>query len=191
MGFATEYFECEPDAVNIWIGNDRSVSALHKDNYENLYCQVSGKKNFVILSPLEVVCVEERTLPAATYVPDTDGKWEVVPDEPRDNVHGWATVDPDSPLEKTGVFWKYSRPLRVTLEPGDMLYLPAMWYHKVSQECGEEGVCCAVNYWYDMDFSGPFYSTVAFVRNMVPILQNEIKELENDDREGESDKGAN
>ncbi|KAI5846341.1 cupin-like domain-containing protein [Morchella snyderi] len=180
VGFATEFFERQPDATNIWIGNDRSVTALHKDHYENLYCQVSGKKNFVILSPLEVACIEERELPSAKYVPDAEGKWKIMPDEPEDWVAGWATVDPDSPLERAGVFWKYSRPLRVTLEPGDMFYLPAMWYHKVSQECGEEGICCAVNYWYDMDFSGLFYSTIWFVRTAAPILQDEIKELEND-----------
>lgn len=28
-----------------------------------------------------------------------------------------------------------------------VLYLPAMWYHKVAQEAGDEGLCVAVNYW--------------------------------------------
>lgn len=146
--FATEAFGHGPDAANVWIGNDRSVSALHKDNYENLYFQVSGRKNFVLISPLEVACVEERTLPAATYQPDGEGGFKIVPDEPKSEVQCWPTVDPDRPREKAGAWWKYCRPLRVSLEPGDMMYLPAMWYHKVSQECGEEGICCAVNYWY-------------------------------------------
>lgn len=103
----------------------------------------------MLISPLEVACVEERTLPAATYQPDGEGGFKVVPDEPKSEVQCWPTVDPDKPREKTGAWWwRYCRPLRVSLEPGDMLYLPAMWYHKVSQECGEEGICCAVNYWY-------------------------------------------
>jgi jumonji domain-containing protein 7 len=59
-----------------------------------------------------------------------------------------------------------SRPLRATLNQGDMLYLPALWYHKVSQSCSEEGICCAVNYWYDMDFSGGFHAMSSFVRNI-------------------------
>jgi len=46
-----------------------------------------------------------------------------------------------------------------------MLYLPALWYHKVSQSCSDEGLCCAVNYWYDLDFSGGFWSTSNFVRS--------------------------
>lgn len=152
----------------------------------------------MLISPLEVVCVEERTLPAATYQPDGEGGLELVPDEPKSEVQCWPTVDPDEPLKKAGVWWRYCRPLRVSLEPGDMLYLPAMWYHKVSQECGEEGICCAVNYWcvfysvgykvslmilgrYDMEYSGPFYSTISFVRNLIPALK--IAELENEGEE--------
>lgn len=57
----------ELDAINLWIGNSRSVTALHKDNYENIYCQIIGSKHFVLLSPLETACVNERMLPCATY----------------------------------------------------------------------------------------------------------------------------
>lgn len=31
---AREAFGNEPDAVNLWIGDDRAVSAVHKDHYE-------------------------------------------------------------------------------------------------------------------------------------------------------------
>lgn len=34
------------------------------------------------------------------------------------------------------------------LSPQDILYLPALWYHRVSQK----GVTVAVNYWHDMQF---------------------------------------
>ena len=60
----------DPDAINLWIGNSRSVTALHKDNYENIYCQVIGSKHFVLIPPLEVACVNERQLPSATYAID-------------------------------------------------------------------------------------------------------------------------
>lgn len=30
--------------MNLWIGDERSVSSLHKDHYENLYCVVTGHK---------------------------------------------------------------------------------------------------------------------------------------------------
>jgi jumonji domain-containing protein 7 len=41
-----------------------------------------------------------------------------------------------------------------------------MWYHKVSQSSGEEGFALAVNYWYDMDFSGGFWTANNFLRDV-------------------------
>lgn len=118
-----------PEAVNLWIGNGRSTSAMHKDNYENLYCVVSGVKSFVLISPLEVACVRERTLPSATYQPDSnaEGGFKIVPDEPPCDVHGWPTLDPDDPEKQDSKFWKYCKPLRVDVQCGEILYLPAMW----------------------------------------------------------------
>lgn len=40
------------------------------------------------------------------------------------------------------------------------------WYHKVKQTAGDEGFACAVNYWYDMDFSGGFWASNAFLRDV-------------------------
>ena len=60
----------DPEAINLWIGNSRSVTALHKDNYENIYCQVIGSKHFVLLPPVEIACVNEKQLPSATYAID-------------------------------------------------------------------------------------------------------------------------
>jgi hypothetical protein len=57
----------DPDAINLWVGNSRSVTALHKDNYENIYCQVMGAKHFVLLPPVEMACVNEKELPSASY----------------------------------------------------------------------------------------------------------------------------
>jgi len=40
----------------------------------------------------------------------------------------FATWDPDRPAENAGLHAKSVQPVRVTLEKGDMLYLPAMWF---------------------------------------------------------------
>jgi jumonji domain-containing protein 7 len=169
--FARIALEQEPDAINFWLGNSYSTTALHKDNYENIYVQILGKKHFVLLPPVEAPCVNEKSVLAATYrpkstVPGERGKQDLVVaiDEPQEYVP-FATWDPDTPLADPTPYSPYSQPLRVTLDEGDMLYLPALWYHKVSQSCNEEGICCAVNYWYDLDFSGGFWSTANFVRS--------------------------
>ncbi len=116
----------KPDAVNLWIGNSRSVTALHKDNYENIYVQIVGRKHFVLLPPVEAVCVGEREVRAATYVRDGEGKLAVGDDEGGEMVPT-ATWDPDEPGVRGTEFVGLSRPVRVSLEEGDMLYLPALW----------------------------------------------------------------
>ncbi|KAH6883198.1 cupin-like domain-containing protein [Alternaria rosae] len=171
--FARIALEQEPDAINFWLGNSYSTTALHKDNYENIYVQILGQKHFVLLPPVEAGCINEKSVLAATYTPKDEnlspealknGDLIMKVDEPEEYVP-FATWDPDQPTTNTTPYSQHSQPLRVTLEEGDMLYLPALWYHKVSQSCNEEGICCAVNYWYDLDFSGGFWSTANFVRS--------------------------
>ncbi|KAH6686681.1 phospholipase A2 [Plectosphaerella plurivora] len=165
-----------PDALNLWIGNARAVTALHKDNYENIYVQLRGRKRFLLLPPLCQPCVAERLIRAATYhrrgpdQPTTDTSnagLRLEPDEGADDVP-FATWDPDEPETNATPYSHLADPMEVILEPGDMLYLPAMWYHKVSQFCNpeDEGFVLAVNYWYDMDFSGPLYPMTSFVRSL-------------------------
>ena len=136
-GADTESFK----AVNIWIGNSHSVTALHRDNYENIYCQIIGSKDFVLIPPVATASVNERFLPCATY----DQALSPVPDDPPAQVP-FAVWDPDLPSVNTTEFSHLVKPARVRLEPGDMLYLPRSWYHKVSQTNSTDGICCSVNY---------------------------------------------
>ncbi len=52
-------FEKEPDAVNFWMGRSESVSAMHKDPYENLYQVVNGEKHFTLVPPIDVMHLPE------------------------------------------------------------------------------------------------------------------------------------
>lgn len=131
--FARIALQRPPDAINFWLGNSHSVTALHKDNYENIYVQVIGRKHFVLLPPVEAACVNERECVSATYVQrksdsDEHGKegFDVVPDADGGTVP-FATWDPDEPELNQTPFSRLSRAMRVTLDPGDMLYLPALW----------------------------------------------------------------
>ncbi|KAI1351751.1 phospholipase A2 [Xylaria sp. FL0043] len=175
IAFARIALERDPDAINMWVGNSRSVTALHRDNYENIYVQIAGRKHFVLLPPLFQPCVSEQDLEPATYVRAQSGgdeRLELRMDETvGENGDGapkvpFATWDPDTPEVHATPYSHLAEPMRVSLEPGDMLYLPAMWYHKVSQSCSKDGICVAVNYWYDMEFSGPLYSLCSFIRNV-------------------------
>ena len=120
--FASIALQRGPDAINLWIGNSHSTTALHRDNYENIYCQILGSKEFVLLPPVETACVNEQFLPGATY----SNTMEVTLDDPLVQVP-CAIWDPDKPHENATEFSHLSRPIRVTAGPGDMLYLPACW----------------------------------------------------------------
>jgi jumonji domain-containing protein 7 len=143
--FARIALQKDPDAINLWVGNSRSVTCLHRDPMENIYVQVMGQKHFVLLPPLCHPCVNEQPLAPATYQRCEQGL-ELCPDPDAEPVP-LATWDPDYPSSSTTKYSNLARPIRVTLNPGDMLYLPAMWYHKVKQSSLQEGCVVAINYW--------------------------------------------
>lgn len=107
------------------------MTALHKDNYENIYVQVQGQKHFVLLPPHCHPCVNERLLRPGTYARGGhDSRLHLVMDGSEGGESGavpFAIWDPDRPDENATPYSKLVEPMRVTLQQGDMLYLPAMW----------------------------------------------------------------
>lgn len=50
--FSQNFFDnAMPDAQNLWMGYNDSVSSMHKDPYENIYCVVQGEKHFTLMPP--------------------------------------------------------------------------------------------------------------------------------------------
>ncbi|KAF9999787.1 hypothetical protein BGZ65_004917 [Modicella reniformis] len=191
--FASEALGRRPDAVNFWYGDERSTTSLHKDHYENIYAVITGRKIFTLIPPTEQYCLHESQYIAATYVDTQDPSIEATvtvttPDpslssSPRYKLEPmepltftkWIALNP-SHEPKEELFEKYPRfricqPFRVELNPGELLYLPAMWYHQVEQESDYEGKCIAVNWWYDMGFEGDRYATATFMSNLVQLIE--------------------
>ncbi|KAK9434579.1 Clavaminate synthase-like protein [Lipomyces doorenjongii] len=159
--WATEALNSKPEAANLWIGSSRSTTSLHKDPYENLHVQVLGQKVFKLISPAEHICVKESMLTKATYQKLSVG-FNLTAETER---QPWPTLDPDA-VDSRDYWQSKVRVLEVVLNPGDILYLPALWYHKVIQVSDKEGLCCSVNYWYDMDFTGPLWQFANFVQSI-------------------------
>ena len=57
----------EPDAQNLWLGYDGSVSSLHKDPYENFYMPIVGQKHFTLLPPVAILFLEEQKYKMAKW----------------------------------------------------------------------------------------------------------------------------
>lgn len=66
----------------------------------------------------------------------------------------------------------------VTLQPGEVLYLPSLWFHAVHQQADSQGLCVAVNYWYDMDYTGPVYSLYNYLRRSTMLNSGRTEELQ-------------
>ena len=60
IDFAAAAFGNEPDAVNLWIGDERAVTTTHVDHYENMYAVVEGEKHFHLLPPPSGLGLYER-----------------------------------------------------------------------------------------------------------------------------------
>ncbi|GAA5854601.1 hypothetical protein JCM8547_004904 [Rhodosporidiobolus lusitaniae] len=200
--WAREVFGEAPDAVNLWVGGGKSRTAMHKDPYENVYMVVRGTKTFTLLPPTEFYCLHEQEYPHATYSFSPPSSLSITRTTPEMRIP-WTPVDPTNPDLDAHPRLKLARPLTVTLEKGDMLYLPALWFHHVTQttspfssspsscpssppsSSSAQGIksMLSVNYWYDMRMEGSFYATMQYLRRQVLALDGREDPREEDSEE--------
>lgn len=153
---------------------------MHKDPYENIYCVISGYKDFILIPPTELPYVPRAKYPTGVY--KTDGNGDMIidailngafhfrypssgsmnskeqfsillfSDENEAFEVEWVSIDPLEPdLVKYPNYAKASA-YEVRVNAGDVLYLPSLWYHHVRQS----HKCIAVNFWYDMDYDARY-----------------------------------
>ncbi|BFZ15711.1 hypothetical protein BsWGS_18750 [Bradybaena similaris] len=147
VSWGTEAFGAKPDAVNFWMGDEKAVTSMHRDHYENLYCVISGQKTFILLPPTDLPYIPYKTCPTAVYKQNANGDFEIIETESGNKI-SWIAIDPLNPDLNKFPQYTAARPLTVTVRAGETLYLPSLWFHHVQQS----QACIAVNYWYDMDF---------------------------------------
>ena len=170
--WATEAFGSAPEAVNIWIGGSRSVTSWHRDHYENIYVVITGSKTFRMRPPADAYAMKLRKFSVARWQrppndsqsdPPTSLSLSILDHESGEESGGeivvWSSIMPSKndldddrevqeAYEVTGMH-RVPPPLEVTVQAGEMLYLPSGWWHEVHHE---ENYVVAVNYWYDMKF---------------------------------------
>lgn len=159
--FGDEVFGKECDAANLWIGNQKSVSVVHRDtSYENMYCVLKGQKVFHLLPPCVAPFMGECEFLNARHEKDWEtGKWKIELEKLQSNDDGipnvtpWIELDVADPEAACKICPEFAHVkdmiLRVEVNEGECLYLPAGWYHRVTQT----RPTLAVNYWYDREFN--------------------------------------
>lgn len=182
--FAEEAFGTgPPDAINLWIGNERSVSSMHKDFYHNLFYVSSGQKEFLLNPPADHLFLHEGEFPCATFTPveaetSNDIEWAVTLDKddsesgsPKERRTKW--IEPDVTKDNIDKFplLAKSHTIKVLVSEGEMLYIPPLWYHRVTQTCETVGV----NYWFDMKFDAPIWCYFNFLQHLSPSHCNTSK----------------
>ena len=114
--------------ISLWLGN-RTHTATHWDQSQNLACVVAGRRRWTLFPPDQL-----KNL----YVGPLDFTLAGQP---------ISIVDVDEPDLKT--FPRFTEALKearqVELTPGDALYLPAMWWHDVRSL---EDFGALINFWW-------------------------------------------
>ena len=133
----------------IWIGNASYVSC-HYDTFDNLAGVVAGQRRFTLYPPEAV---------GRLYVGPID---HTMAGQPVSLADGCAPGDPRYPDFEA----LRHQALHVELGPGDALYLPKLWWHRVEATAPFNML---VNYWWDDFAVGPDapYTTLLLAMNAI------------------------
>jgi hypothetical protein len=122
-------FDANPPTVSIWIGN-RTTAATHYDISNNIACCMVGRRRFTLFPPDQV----------ANLYPG--------PLEPTPGGQVVSMVDPNAPdYARYPRFAEAEAAGEVAeLEPGDILFYPALWWHQVE---ALDAFNAMINYWWN------------------------------------------
>jgi hypothetical protein len=119
----------KPAQARIWLGNETTVAA-HWDSSNNLACVVAGRRRFTLFPPDQV---------SNLYVGPIDMTISGPPA---------SMVDVRKPdFDKFPRFGEaLANAMAIELEPGDAIYMPALWWHHVE---ALSPFNMLVNYWWE------------------------------------------
>ena len=113
-------------SVNVWIGQPHVIAHCHYDGYHNFYAQLYGRKKFTLFSPSNWPGLYPYPFLHPSHAQAQVNASNVGSVENFELVHNVEALE-------------------VILEPGDLLYMPPLWFHEVESQ----SVSISVNVWTD------------------------------------------
>jgi len=94
----------------LWLGPAGTVTPLHCDYFDNLFAQVWGRKRIRLFPPSDGNLFPTREVNPTLYA---------------------SPFDPEKPDFETWPLARQGRQIEYVIEPGELLFLPAGWFHHV------------------------------------------------------------
>lgn len=132
-------------SIRFWVGAQGVKTCLHYDFRNNFFIQLEGTKRFVLYNPFE-------TKNLYPYPQDTKAFYV-------------SQVKIESPDIKAHPRFRRTRAYDITVGPGDILFLPPGWWHKVYTL--ENSI--SVNFWWEI------YLRQAVVPTYLPLLKTRMR----------------
>ena len=115
-------------SVNVWMGQPHVIAHCHYDGYHNLYAQLYGTKKFTLFQP-----TNWPGLYPYPFLHPSHAQAQVNLSDAKD-IENFPLAD-------------RVRAIEIVLKPGDLLYMPPLWFHLV--ESMELSI--SVNVWTDSE----------------------------------------
>ena len=150
------------NSIRLWLSGRGKVSKLHFDNYDNILAVLSGTKTVYLLDPIHLHRIYPSEVPFYSDVRRSPGVYKRTRARTQ-RVRHFSPVDVLNPdLDRFPLFRDVVDNNLLTechVGPGDLLLLPALWWHEVHNDVpegsyykgsdgDEAGANVAVNYWY-------------------------------------------
>ncbi|GGB27317.1 cupin [Sphingomonas metalli] len=143
-------------APRLWIGHGSTV-ACHYDTLDNIACVVAGQRRFTLYPPEAI---------GDLYVGPID---HTMAGQPVSLAADSAPGDPRYPRFER---WR-EQAIVADLGPGDALYLPKLWWHRVEATAP---LNLLINYWWDAFPTGPDQPFATLLLAMAAIAERPLPE---------------
>ena len=121
------WIQAKKTAINLWFGHN-TLTPLHFDLSSNFFAQVQGTKRFVIFAPQDSPYLYpyavDMSMPHVSY------------------------VNPECPDLAEYPLFSRATPIEFTIQAGELLFLPAFWWHQVQSKQPS----ISVSFWWAPDF---------------------------------------